>query len=262
MKAAVQYTLAGLAAALLCFGTAVLYRQVRQEEAAAVCGRVEVSFADSLRFVSEQDVRDCLDSEYGPCVGERLDSVQLARIEDLLESHSAVTNCEAWTTGDGVLHLKLAQRLPALRFQDGDNGFYVDADGFIFPLHPSYDAPVPMVEGAVPVDIPSGFKGPAQDPRERAWIDGMLELQRLLSAGARGWQRRVTRIQVRRGGELVLSLEGHGERFIIGQPDDIADKLRRIDRYFGVIAPTKPEGYYKTVNVKYNQQIICRQKDT
>ena len=22
------------------------------------------------------------------------------------------------------------------------------------------------------------------------------------------------------------------------------------------------EGYYKTVNVKYNQQIICRQKDT
>ena len=36
----------------------------------------------------------------------------------------------------------------------------------------------------------------------------------------------------------------------------------RIDRYLGTIAPSKPEGYYKTVNVKYNQQIICRQKDT
>ena len=36
----------------------------------------------------------------------------------------------------------------------------------------------------------------------------------------------------------------------------------RIDRYLGVIAPSKPQGYYHTVNVKYKQQIICRQKDT
>ena len=261
MHAAVKYSLAGIAAALLCTGIALLYRNVRAVERAAVCGQVEVSFADSLRFVSEQDVREYLDSRYGPCIGERLDSVGLARIEDLLETLSAIINCEAWTTDDGVLHVQLAQRAPVLRFQDGAKGFYVDADGYIFPLHPSYDAPVPVVEGSIPVDIPDGFKGFAEDPRERAWVAGMLEMERLLT-GAHGWPRHITRIQVRPGGDLVITLEGHSERFIIGQPDALSDKLQRIDRYFGVIAPTKPEGWYKTVNVKYNQQIICRQKDT
>ena len=62
-------------------------------------------FADSLRFVSEQDIRDYLDKRYGPYIGERMDSVQLARIEDMLESRSAVMRAEAWTTDDGVLHV-------------------------------------------------------------------------------------------------------------------------------------------------------------
>ena len=62
--------------------------------------------------------------------------------------------------------------------------------------------------------------------------------------------------------DLLLTLDGRSEEFIVGQPEGIADKLTRIDRYLGLIAPSRPEGYYRTVNVKYNQQIICRQKDT
>ena len=86
-------------------------------------------------------------------------------------------------------------------------------------------------------------------------------MQRYIS-GSRAWQRGIRHIRVRPGGDLLLTLDGRDEQFIIGQPEDIADKLTRIDRYLALIAPSKPEGYYKTVNVKYNQQIICRQKDT
>lgn len=261
MKAAVKYSLAGALAAFFLFGMISLWRGVREEQRSLVCGRLEISFADSLRFVSEQDIRDYLDAHYGPYIGERLDSVQLARIEDMLTSRSSVTRCEAWTTDDGVLHVEVAQRAPVLRFQDGDSGFYVDAEGFIFPLHPTFTAPVPVVEGAIPVHVEPGYKGLAEDPAERAWIEGVLTLQRYLS-GSRAWQRDIQRIRVRKGGDLLLTLEGRSEQFIIGQPDNIDDKLARIDSYLALIAPSRPEGYYKTVNVKYNQQIICRQKDT
>ena len=160
MKAAVRYSLAAVLAVALCVGVAFLYRTVRQESALVVCGRLDVHFADSLRFVSEQDIRDYLDKRYGPYIGERMDSVQLARIEDMLESRSAVSRCEAWATDDGVLHLDITQRAPVLRFmRSEEEGFYVDESGYIFPLHPSYTAPVPVVEGAIPVDIPAGYKG-------------------------------------------------------------------------------------------------------
>ena len=261
MKPVVTYSIAGVLAVLFCTGMFFLYRNVRQEQRELVCGRLEVSFADSLRFVSEQDVREYLDAHYGTYVGERLDSVRLARIEQMLESRSSVTRCEAWTSDDGVLHVEVAQRAPVLRFQDGNRGFYVDAQGYIFPLHPTYTAPVPVVDGAIPVDLPAGYKGPAEDPFAKGWIDGVLTMHHFISS-SRNWQRGIQHIRVRPGGDLVLTLRGRDEQFIVGQPEDIADKLGRIDRYIGLIAPSKPEGYYKTVNVKYNQQIICRQKDT
>ena len=134
MKAFVKYSLAGVLLAGLCTGIVVLYRNVRQENARIVCGRLDVNFADSLRFVTEQDIREYLDKRYGAYIGERLDSVQLARIEDMIESRSAVRRCEAWTTDDGVLHLEITQRAPVLRFQNGEQGFYVDERGYIFPL--------------------------------------------------------------------------------------------------------------------------------
>jgi hypothetical protein len=260
MKTVIKYSLAGALIAALCIGVALLYRNVRQESARIVCGRLDVCFADSLRFVSEEDIRDYLDKRYGPYIGERLDSVQLGRIEDMIESRSAIMRCEAWTTDDGVLHVEITQRAPVLRFQDGEKGFYVDDRGYIFPLHPSYTAPVPVVEGAIPVDVPTGFKGEAREEKERSWIAGVLALNRYTSS--RSWQRRITHIRVRPGGDLLLDLDGRSERFLVGQPDNIPDKFLRIDRYIGTIAPSKPEGYYKIVNVKYNQQIICRQKDT
>ena len=261
MKPAVRYTLAAVAAGLFLAGMTLLYGHVRRAHAQAVCTGLEVSFADSLRFVSEEDIRGYLDTRYGAYVGERLDSVQLSRIEDLLESRSSVIRCEAWTTDDGLLHVDVAQRAPALRFQDGNRGFYVDGTGFIFPLHETFTAHVTTVEGSIPIEVPDGYKGEAQTDFGREWIAGILDMSRFLSA-SRTWQRNITKIRVRANGDVLLTLEGRPEEFLIGQPEEIPDKLARIGRYLSLIAPYKPEGYYKTVNVKYNQQIICRQKDT
>ena len=261
MKKAVKYSLIGVVAAAFCIGMGFLYRNVRQEQSRLICGKLEVSFSDSLRFVSEQDIREYLDTRYGSFIGQRLDSVGLSRIEDILESRSAVMRCEAWTTDDGVLHLDVTQRAPVLRFQDGERGFYVDAEGFIFPLHPTYTAPVPVIEGAIPVDVPEGYKGETPGEEAQQWIAGVLEVDRYIAA-SRNWKDRVSSFRVRPGGEIVLQLEGRPEQFILGQPEDIPDKFARIEQYLGVIAPTLGEGHYRTVNVKYNQQIICRQKDT
>ena len=261
MKKSVRYAIDAALILLFCIGTGLLLRHVHRQQAQLVCNALEVNFADSLQFVSEQDIRSFLDANYGPCIGEPLDSLRLYRIEEMLQSRSSVIRCEAWTTGDGVLHLDITQRAPVLRFQNGDRGFYVDADGYIFPLHKSFTASVPVVEGAIPVDLPDNYKGEAPDDFSRRWIAGVLEMNRIVS-NSRTWRRSIRHVRVRANGDLLLTLEGRSEEFIVGQPEDIADKLVRIDRYLGLIAPARGEGYYKTVNVKYNKQIICRQKDT
>lgn len=256
MKAAVKYALTAVVAAAFATGIAILARESRGQRAQTTCSGLEVAFRDSLNFVSEEDIKACLDKEYGAYVGQVLDSVKLYAIEDMLESRSAVKECEAWTTSDGLLHLAITQRKPAVRFKKGDTGCYADSEGYIFPLHKSYTAAVPVVEGDLPISISSGHRGEADTPEEQEWIDSVIKL--IGTIESRSFKHKVRAMKVRPGGDFVLQLDTLKEQFVIGYPDHLAEKFARVDKYIGWIRPAKGGDYYKTVNVKYNKQIICR----
>lgn len=256
MRAPVKYTITAVLAVAFVVGISALARQCRSQRSQTTCSGLEVSFRDSLNFVTEEDIKSCLDREYGAYVGQALDSVRLYEIEEMLESRSAVKDCEAWTTGDGMLHIAITQRKPAVRFKKGSVGFYADSRGYIFPLHKSYTAAVPLVEGDLPLSVGPNHRGEADTPEEREWISSVLNL--LEAVDSRAFRHKVRSMKVRPGGDFVLQLDTLKEQFVIGYPDQLAEKFARVDKYIGWIRPAKGGTYYKTVNVKYNKQIICR----
>lgn len=257
MTGIARYAIAATVAAAFATGMCFLLHETREQRSLIACNALSVNFMDSLRFVSEQDIREYIAASYGDYNGQRLDSVGLARIEEILESKSAVMNTEAWLSDDGTLHLDVTQRAPALRFQNGEKGFYVDDRGYIFPLHPSYTAPVPVVNGSIPVRMEEGYKGEAGSVEERMWIQGMLGLNGYIT-GSKLWKDRISGIDVRDNGDILLTINGRDEIFIFGDSGSTAEKFSKIGKYFDYILPDKGDGYYKTVNVKYNKQIVCR----
>ena len=48
------------------------------------------------------------------------------------------------------------------------------------------------------------------------------------------------------------------EKFIIGSPDGFREKFGRIEDYYRYVRNRKEEGYYSTVDVSYEGQIVCR----
>lgn len=257
MSGIVKYVIAASVATVFTVGMCILLHGSREQRSLIDCGKLSVNFLDSLKFVSEQDIRDYIAESYGDFNGQRLDSVGLARIEDILESKSAVKSTEAWVTDDGVLHIDITQRTPVLRFQNGEKGFYVDDRGFIMPLHHSYTAPVPVVSGNIPINIENGYKGEAASQEERIWIDGMLRFNSFIS-DSKKWKGKVFGIKIVDDGDIVLTIDGRGESFIFGDSGNLDIKFSKIEKYFDYILPAKGDGYYKTVNVKYNKQIVCR----
>ena len=213
-----------------------------------LCNALDVQFKDAYEFVTAEDIRSFLDRKYGVYIGMRLDSLDLGRMERMLEEKSVVKKSEAWTTRDGVLHISIVQRAPALRFQRGGQGFYIDNTGYVFPLHSSYTAPVPLIEGNIP---------PLEDGLNSDWSAGILELSSYL-ASSKVWKDRIEKICVNDKGEVELRPVEGKERFIFGFPDDIRAKFEKMGKYYTHIKPSKEEGYYKSVNLKYNKQIICR----
>ena len=238
--------------ALLLGTLALLAGTARYERSVVLCDGLDIQILDDYEFVTQEDVKGFIDKKYGTYIGVRLDSLDLDRIEKLLEEKGVVLKSEAWVTRDGMLHVSILQRRPVLRFQRGDQGFYMDRTGYVFPLHKSYTADVPVIEGAIP---------PVETEEGAAWAEGVMKLVEYVQ-GSKLWKDRIAGIGVNKNGDVELRVNDGKERFIIGYPDNLDSKFARMGKYYTHILPyiteQKGEGWYKSVNLKYNKQIICR----
>jgi len=260
MKPVVRYIVAGSAVAACLFLAVVGDRVGAANRRQVTCNSLETIIADSLerKFVSPEDIRDWM-ADYGTYLGLRLDSVDLRKVEAVIDGKSAVRKSQAWLTDDGVLHISVTQREPVVRFQGASGGFYADADGFLFPLQLRHTARVPVVDGALPIKLDKDFKGEPRTEQERQWVLSMLELVRYLG-DRKEWNDLVGQITVRGDGNLVLVPREGSERFLFGTPTAIDAKFGRIRQYYESIAPSQ-EKPYQTVDVRFNDQIICRRNN-
>ena len=260
MKPVVRYILAAVAVTACLFLWLVGDRVAAENRREVTCNGIDAIVTDSLqrRFVSPEDIKEWM-ADYGTYLGLRLDSVDLRRVETVIDGKSAVRKSQAWLTDDGVLHISVTQREPVVRFQGASGGFYADADGFLFPLQLRHTARVPVVDGALPLNLGKDFKGLPETEKERQWVLSVLGLVRWLGE-RKEWNDLVGQISVRKDGNLVLVPREGSERFLFGTPTDIDAKFGRIRKYYESVAPAQ-EKPYQTVDVRYKGQIICRRNN-
>ena len=257
MKKALRIAIIAAAACLLGFVIYVIHGMNEDRQRQLTCGGVKVEFPDNYNFVTAEDIEGYLKNEYGTYIGQRLDSVDLIKVEDILSRKSAILKAEAYTTPDGFLNVRIYQREPSVRFQKGSGGFYADSEGFLFPLQESYTSKVPIIDGDIPLSFESGYKGQPKTEAEKEWLSNVIKLMNFIQ-GSKTWSENISQISVRPGGDLVMVPRQGKELFIFGQPIDIEDKFSRIGKYYTAIVPEKGEGYYSTVSVKFDGQRVCR----
>lgn len=246
--------LALLVVLMVGFGSIVVLSRAGRDS--KKCHSVLVNIAEPYRFVTEEDVVNRLKKGYGDCIGKHLDSLQLHRIEEIIDGEGAVKKSQAYITEDGVLHISVTQREPFVRFQDSDFGFYVDHEGYIFPLQKNYTSHVIVVDGRVPVNVPVGYKGLAPRKDEQAWVSGMISMLDFMHGTI--WEKNIVQIHVEEGGQLCLVPREGKEKFIFGKPVEVKEKFDRIERYYGFIKPSVEDGHYSRVDVRYDGQIVCK----
>lgn len=257
MKPSLYNTLFAVFAGCFIFAFVLALLASDKSKAERSCESLSVTFSDSYNFVNEKDIKSFLDKNYGAYIGQRLDSVDLCKIEKILDAQSAVLKSQAYTTPDGCLNVMISQREPVVRFQKGTQGFYADCRGFLFPLQTNYTSNVPIVDGNVPISWSAGYKGEAQTDSEKKWLSGLLSLISWVDC-SKQWSGAIVQMNVTPDGDLVLVPRYGNEKFIFGYPDDIAAKFSRIEKYYQYIRPGKGEDYYSTVNVKFDGQVVCR----
>jgi len=244
---------------LLAVGFFFIWKMNGSRRLQTTCRGVNVEFADSLNFVTKADIEGYLKNDYGPYIGQRLDSVRLDKVESIIEKKSSILKVDAYTTPDGYLNIKVYQREPAIRFLKGENGFYADDQGFVFPLQSDYTSDVMQIEGNIPLTVENGFKGELKDEKQKEWLMEAIDLVNYMK-GSGEWDKVFTRMVVNEEGDIVMYPREGNEKFVFGKPVDIEAKFGKIKDYYTAVVPAKGKDYYKTVNVKYKGQLVCRQK--
>ena len=161
MKVSVRHILEAVFGAVLLFCIVCSFIAGSASRTSLKCSRLEVVVADSIRngFVSKADIRQYLEKEYGQYIGIPIDSLDLTKIEKIIDGRSAVMKSQAYVTTDGVLHVEVTQRRPVVRFQKSGGGFYADAEGYIFPLQTTYASHVQVIDGNIPLAAAAGSAG-------------------------------------------------------------------------------------------------------
>lgn len=212
-----------------------------------VCKGLKVTIADSTTncFINKTDVGKFLRQEYGTYMNIALDSINLDKIEKMLESKSAINKTEAYVTKDGILNISVTQRRPAVRFQSGSWGYYADAEGRSFPLQSSYASHVPVVDGHIPA---------MSDTLRIVKTTALVNFLEKSST----WKNKFVQIRIDEKGDIILVPREGKERFLIGQPCRLEEKSKKMEMYYTHILPAKGSGRYRTVDLRYEGQIVCR----
>ena len=255
MKNTVRKILLWVLLLVMAGGCVVLRIASRNQRADIVCRTLEVSFADSCRFLSEEDVKECLEQHYGAYIGQRLDSVDLCKVEKVLGEKSAVKGAEAFITDDGTLRVDITQREPAILFDRNGYEFYADADGYIFPRTDKVQRSIPVVSGYIPFNCPEGYKGFPAKGRQEKWVSDILGMTAYMKKHY-ALDKRISEIKVRQDGRLVLAGGKRKEAFIFGGPEGYVEKFEKMNIYEKSIRDSLKN--YKTVNLMYKKQIVCK----
>lgn len=214
LKGIWKYIIAVLIFTLTTVMLAVLGHKAKAEYKEVTCSgiKVEIAEQDGLNFVTVGDVKEYIAGGYGNCSGKRPEEIDLARIEEILDGKSAILKSEAYTTRDGILHIIITQRVPVVRLVSGRGGWYADSEGYLFPLQKNYTSRVPIVDGSIPLNIKSGFKGTPATAAERQWLRGILDLVDFLSRNRR-WDDAIAQIHVNGNGHVIIVPRKGREKF-------------------------------------------------
>ncbi len=238
------------------------------------CKSVEIVIQapEDCAFLTEDDVLSYLREAGGAIVGSRLADINLEKLEAAVNSKPYVLNSKVYMSLKGVLRIEITQRTPIARVQpdvrlqniediDGSS-YYITADGGLMPLTPGKTARVVFVNGNIrnlyneniKLDVDSAYV--AQDTLGFFTtlysiydVASYIDQDKFLKA-------QIQQIFVNEKGELILIPEVGKHIVIFGDGKQITQKFKRLKIFYEKAAFIKGWSY-DTVNVKYNNQIIC-----
>lgn len=234
----------------------VLYYVNGQQDEIA-CDDIQLNFIRKGEgtLVTEAEVRALVMAH---CKG-KASGLSTAELEKAVEEIASVKNAEVYRRINGEVSIEIEQRVPVCRIHDlSGSQYYLDETGEPFPVSKTYTARVPLVNG--------NLNEPYAARRDKMDSDSVKKISRLDDVAVLFKSIRkdpfrsalVEQVWVAENGdfELVPKIDDH--LILFGDTTEMDGKFNKLKIFYEEGLNTKGWNTYRTVNLKYKNQIICK----
>lgn len=200
----------------------------------------EVEFADNEEFITLDKVNKLLIQNFNSVTSITKDELDLNNVEKRLESDPMIDEAEVFATVNGRLKAVVKQRVPIARVYEGVRSYYIDYKGGEMPLSENSTARVPLVSGS----LESVEKNKLYSLVKYIYDDPFLK-------------KNIIGIEVKPSGSLKMKSRNYNYDIVFGRLINVEKKFGNYKAFFQNAVKDTLIEHYKTINLKFTQQVVC-----
>lgn len=204
-------------------------------------------------FIDQEDVLGLINEEGKDyLLNNSLGSLNLKELESRIENHQFVKKAEAFVDLEGNLSINVEQNRPIARVLNPDGrDVYIGTAGDILPESDHYTARVILIQLEDMSWLPEYSLLDARGGEEF-----FAMIQKIVKD--KFWSAQIAGIYVKDNMEIYLMPQVTKQVVEFGEANQVEMKLKKLRSFYKQILPYKGWNAYDTVNLKYENQIVCK----
>ena len=233
-----------------------LFAFVEEQKGNLLCNSVQISiFPGDEFFIENADIQVIINNEKGELKERLIRTINLGKLESDLVQNPFINNAEVYKDLGGNLMIDVTQVCPLVRIINMRNeSFYLGKQGTIFPTSKNFSSRVMVANGNISFGEDDSIKVVANS-KNTEYTD-LYALAKYISS-SNFWNAQIEQIYVNDKNEYELIPRVGGHKILFGSASKIEEKFEKLYAFYKEGLSKVGWGKYKTINLKYEDQIIC-----
>lgn len=208
-----------------------------------------------VQLVSEESVLAAIEAVEKPIEGRPMNKIDTRTIEDAVVNLPYIKSATAYKTIDKKVVVELEERKLIARLID-ENGVsaFLDSEGFILPRRKALALRLPVVTGKFKLDTEKLVGG--YSSAGTTSLESIYSYTRLIVESA-FWKAQLQQTYIDSKGNFIATPQVGNHEIEFGSIEGMENKLKKLATFYEQGMNEARWNKYKTINLKYEDQIVC-----
>lgn len=190
----------------------------------------------------------------------KIKQINTNKLEQLISEDPYVENVDVFVNINNDLMVNVNEKRTVLRvFNQQAKGYYIDENAGILPLSNQFTPRVLVANGYINVPYMKGHENIYDSVYDPTALSELFTLTKLIRQN-NFLQAQISQIYVNSKGEFDLIPQLGNQLIHLGSIDNAEKKLNKLDVFYKEALVKTGWDKYKTINLKYKNQVVCTRK--